>query len=221
MDGDLHGGSALSNFVRSRLRAAVTSVAALAFLGLLALPGSALAVSSIMASCPTQPTSTPFAQWGDANNYYLAPGGSFEGAADQAGWTLSGASLTSGNEPFFVNDSGDSQSLSIAGGGSATSPYFCVDNTMASLRFFARQAEAGGDLQVQALVQTGNGVDTVPLADLADGSVPSWAPTQPIVGDTSGLADGQKLMVALQFSVPDSAASWQIDDLYVDPYRSG
>jgi hypothetical protein len=221
MDGDLHGGSALSTFVRSRVCAAVTSVAGLAFLGMLALPGNAFAVSSIMASCPTHPVSTPFAQWGDANDYYLAPGGSFEGTADQVGWTLSGASLTSGNEPFFVNGSGDGQSLTIAGGGSATSPYFCVDNTMSSLRFLAEQVAAGGDLRVQALVQTANGVDTVPLADLADGSLPSWAPTQPIVGDTSGLPDGQRLMVALQLSVPDSSASWQIDDLYVDPYRSG
>lgn len=208
------------SLVRSRVRVAVP-IAALAFLGSLAVPGGAFASNSILASCPTQQVSTPFSQWGDTNSYYLAPGGSFEGTADQVGWTLSNATLTSGNEPFFVNGSGDSQSLTIAGGGSATSPYFCVDNTMASLRFFAQQATAGGDLQVQALVQTANGVQTVSLADLADGSTPAWAPTQPIVGDTSGLPDGQKLSVALQFSVVASAASWQIDDVYVDPYRSG
>jgi hypothetical protein len=190
-------------------------------LGLLAVPAGAFASSSISASCPIPPLSTPFAQWGDANSYYLAPGGSFEGTADHVGWTLSGATLTSGNEPFFVNGSGDSQSLTIAGGGTATSPYFCVDNTMASLRFFAKQAAVGSDLQVQALVQMGGGVQTVSVGDLADGSMPSWAPTQPIVGDTSGLPDGQMLNVALRFSVPASAASWQVDDLFVDPYRSG
>ncbi len=211
----------MSAFVRSRLRAAVTCIAAVACLGLFVAPGVAFASNSILATCPAQPVSTPFSQWGDTNSYYLAPGGSFEGTADQVGWTLSGATLTPGNEPFYVNDPGDSQSLTIAGGGSATSPYFCVDNTMASLRFFAQQATAGGDLLVQALVQTNNGVQTVSLADLADGSVPSWAPTQPIVGDTSGLADGQTLQVALQFSVPASSAAWQIDDVYVDPWRSG
>ena len=42
-----------------------------------------------------------------------------------------------------MNGSGDGQSLTIAGGGSATSPYFCVDNTMTSLRFFAQQVGAG------------------------------------------------------------------------------
>jgi hypothetical protein len=51
--------------------------------------------------------------------------------------------------------------------------------------------------------------------------MPSWGPTDPITGDTSGLPDGQTLMVALQFSVRVAAASWQIDDVYVDPWRSG
>jgi hypothetical protein len=210
----------LSSLVRSRLRVAPL-IAALAFLGSLVVPAGAFASNSIRATCQTPPISTPFSQWGDNNDYFLAPGGSFEGTADQVGWTLSNATLTSGNEPFLVNDPGDSQSLTIAGGGSATSPFFCVDNTMSSLRFFAQQVSAGAGLRAQALVQTSNGVNTVPLAHLLDGSTPNWAPSDPVVADTSGLADGQTLMVALQFTVGASAASWQIDDIYVDPYRSG
>jgi hypothetical protein len=217
----LHGGIALFSLIRPRLRNTACRVAALACLGLFVAPAVASASSSTLATCQTPAVSTPFSQWGDTNSYYLAPGGSFEGTADQVGWTLSGASLTAGNESFYVDGSGDAQSLTIDGGGSATSPYFCVDNTMASLRFFAQQVTSGGDLQLQALVQTGNGVQTVSLGDLADGSVSSWAPTQPIVGDTSGLSDGQTVQVALQFSVPASSAAWQIDDVYVDPWRSG
>jgi hypothetical protein len=196
-------------------------IAALAVLGSLAVPGGAFASNSLLATCQTPPVSTPFSQWGDNNDYFLAPGGSFEGTADQVDWTLSNATLTSGNEPFLVNDSGDSQSLTIAGGGSATSPYFCVDNTMSSLRFFAQQVSAGGGLRVQALVQTSGGVTTEPLARLFDGSMPAWAPTDPIATDFSGLADGQTLTVALRFAVRSSSASWQIDDVHVDPYRSG
>ena len=205
----------MSLLVHTRPRVAVSRAAVLAVLGLIAAPGAAFA------SCPPQPVSTPFSQWGDTNSYFPLPGGSFEGTADQVGWSLSGASLTPGNEPFLVNESGDGQSLSIAGGGSATSPFFCVDNTMASLRFFAQQASRGAHLRVRALMQTANGVTTGLVADLADGSMSSWAPTQTITGDTSGLSEGQTVMVALKFSVPASAASWQIDDIYVDPYRSG
>ena len=205
----------MSTFVRSRVRVVARRVMALACLGLFAAPGVAFAL------CPAQAVSTPFSHWGDANRYFPLPGGSFEGSAGQLGWTLSGASLTSGNERFFVNGSGDRQSLSIAGGGSATSPFFCVDNTMRSLRFFAQQAAAGGDLRVQALVQTRGGVRAVPLADLADRSMPSWAPTQPITDGAAALAHRRSLRAALRFSVPASAASWQIDDVYVDPWRSG
>jgi hypothetical protein len=210
-----HGGSALSTLVRSRLRVVAVRIAALAFLGLFVAPAVALA------SCPASPVSSPFAQWGDSNNYFQIPGGSFEGTADEVGWSLSGATLTSGNEPFSVNGSDDSQSLTITGGGSATSPYFCVDNTMTSLRFFAQQVSAGAGLRVRALVQAPDGVTTVPVARLFDGSMSSWAPTDPITGDTSGLSDDQTLNVALQFTVRSSSASWQIDDVYVDPYRSG
>lgn len=206
------------SLVRLRLRAVrrVTALAVLAVLGVLAAPGIALA------SCPAQPVSTPFSQWGDNNSYFLIPGGSFEGTADQLGWNLSNASLTQGNEQFYVNGSGDGQSLTISGGGSATSPFFCVDNTMGSLRFFAQEASSGGGLRVQALVQNSDGsVTTVPIAHLYDGSMSTWAPTDAIVGNTSGLADGQTLSVALEFTVRNPAASWQVDDVYVDPYRSG
>ena len=34
-------------------------------------------------SCVPQPTSKPFARWGDQRNYMLAPGGSFELGAPQ------------------------------------------------------------------------------------------------------------------------------------------
>jgi len=177
--------------------------------------------AAAFAACPAQPVSTPFSQWGDSSNYFLVPGGSFEGSADQVGWTLSNANLTAGNEPFYVNGSGDQQSLTINAGGSATSPFFCVDNSMPDLRLFAAQLNAGSDLRIEALVQTPSGVSTYPVGDLADGSVPSWAPTSPITGNTASIPDGTTLQVALRFDVPADAGAWQIDDVYVDPYRAG
>ncbi len=198
-----------------RVLKAVRRIGGVAALVFLASTGTALA------ACPPQPVSTPFSQWGDSANYFLAPGGSFEGTADQVGWSLSNASLTSGNEPFNVNASGDTQSLTVTAGGSATSPYFCVDNTMSAMRFFAQQVTTGGDLKVEAVVQTPRGTRTVPLSDLADGSMTAWGPTQSIPGDTSSMQDGESIMVALRFEVPAPAGSWQIDDVYVDPYRAG
>ncbi len=204
----------MPSVIHSRITTAICRIATLTCLSVFAGAGIA------SASCPAQPASNPFSQWGDSNDYFLVPGGTFEGTPDQVGWTLSGASLTAGNEPFNVNDSGDSQSVTIDSGGSATSPYFCVDNTMSGLRFFAQQVSGGSDLNVDALVQVRDGTRTVALADLADGSMSAWAPTDQITHDTSRLRD-RTVMVALQFTVPASSGSWQLDDVYVDPYRSG
>jgi hypothetical protein len=198
-----------------RVRSALLRIAALTTCLVFAGAGAAFA------SCPAQSVGTPFSQWNDPNSYYLVPGGSFEGSVDDVGWSLDNASLSSGNEPFQVNSSSDIQSLTIQGGGSATSPYFCVDNTMTSLRFFGQQVDSGSDLQVDALVQKGHGVTDVPLADLADRSMPSWAPTDPIDGGSGSLSGARSIEVALRFTAPSSTGSWQVDDIYVDPYRSG
>ena len=192
-----------------RARSTIRRITALTCFAVLASAGTAFA------ACPAQPVATPFGQWGDANSYFLVPGGSFEGPSDDVGWSLDNASVTSGNESF------DSQSLRIDSGGSATSPYFCVDNTMSSLRFFAQQLDGGSDLHVDALVQRRYRVVVVPLVDLADGSMPAWAPTDPIDGGAGALADARTISVALRFTAPSATGSWQIDDIFVDPYRSG
>jgi hypothetical protein len=201
--------------IHPRIRKAIRRIATLTCLGVLASAGTAAA------ACPAPTVSTPFSQWGDSANYFLVPGGSFEGTPDQVGWTLSGATLTAGNEPFDVTGNDDQQSVTINAGGSAVSPYFCVDNTMTSLRLLARQITGGNDLRIAALVQTANGVTSYHLGSLTDGSMPSWGPSAPIAGDTSSLSDGSTIMVALRFRVPPGAGSWQIDDVFVDPYRAG
>lgn len=205
----------LSLVIHPRVRKAAARIVVATGLAVFAGTGAALA------SCTTPPVSTPFSQWGDTSSYFAAPGGSFEGTADEVGWTLSGASLSAGNEPFDAGDPAGTQSLTIGAGGSATSPYFCVDNTMPDLRFFAQQLAPGGDLNVEALVQGSDGVTPVAVGDLADGTMSSWAPTPPLAGNSGSLPDGRTVQVALRFSVPAGSASWQMDDVYIDPYRAG
>lgn len=190
-------------------------LAALTCLGLFASAGAALA-----APCAPQTAASPFAQFGDNNSYFLAPGGSFEGTAAQVGWSLSGASLTAGNESFDVNSAGDDQSLTIGAGGSATSPTVCLDKTMPYFRFFALQVTSGSDLKVQ--VKLGNASSrslTLTVKELADGSMPAWAPVAPVFLVSGLLPKGISIPGALRFVVPGSTGSWQIDDVYVDPYR--
>ncbi|HYZ81198.1 MAG TPA: hypothetical protein VE571_08020 [Solirubrobacteraceae bacterium] len=200
--------------IHPRVRKTIGRIAALACVAVFVSSGAALG-----AQCPTQTTKPQFARWGDTAAYFLVPGGSFEGTPAQVGWTLSGATLTSGNEPFHINSAADSQSLLVDGGGSATSPALCVDSTMSSLRFFARQTGAGSDLQVQGIVQTPRGSFSYTVADLRGGARSAWTPVQVNV-PTSRIPWGMSVAAAVRFVVPGSG-SWQMDDVYLDPYRAG
>jgi hypothetical protein len=200
--------------IHPRVRKTIGRIAALTCAAVFVSSGAAFA-----AQCPTQSVKQKFSKWGDSSNYFLVPGGSFEGTPADVGWTLSGATLTAGNEPFHINGATDDQSLLINDGGSATSPAFCVDSTMSSFRFFVRETTPGSDLKIQGVVQTPRAPLSMILADLPDGSLPVWTPVQVTVA-TNRIPKGFSIAAAMRFVVPGSG-SWQIDDVYVDPYRAG
>ncbi|HET8980492.1 MAG TPA: hypothetical protein VFN87_20235 [Solirubrobacteraceae bacterium] len=201
--------------IHPRVRKTVGRIAATTCVALFASTGAALA------ACPPQPVSTPFSSWGDASSYFMVPGGSFEGTADQVGWSLSDASLTTGNAPDTAAGASGDQSLTIAAGGSATSPAFCFDSAMPYLRFFARQTEPGSDLLVEGLVGFRWRTLRIPVAAVADGSMPAWAPVQQIALPVRLLPAWARISVQLRFAVPGDHGAWQVDDVYVDPFRAG
>jgi len=85
--------------------------------------------------------------FGDQRQYFLAPGGDFEGTP--MGWELDGgARIAAGNEPFDVLGSG-AGSLQLPAGSSATSPAFCVDLNYPTFRFLAVQQQLAADAGLQ------------------------------------------------------------------------
>jgi hypothetical protein len=204
----------MSTFLLYSVRRMATRVAVLTCVGLGAVTGVAAA-----ASCPAQASGTPFAAWGDDSGYFLAPGGSFEGSAAALGWSLDHAAVTSGNEPFGIGASaGDAHSLTIGAGGSASSPALCLDRSMPYFQFFARQVVPGSDLKVEIQAAHSHW-PALTLADLPDGSMPGWAPVGRIILPGGMIPRGLSFHAALRFVVPGASGSWQIDDVYVDPYR--
>ena len=83
----------------------------------------------------------------------LAPDGGFE--AGGQGWYLSGgAKVVAGNESFYLNDAGDSGSLSLPAGSSAVSPPVCMAIDTPSFRFVARNSgDPSSHLRVEADLQ--------------------------------------------------------------------
>jgi hypothetical protein len=167
--------------------------------------------------CTTGVVETPFKRWLDPLGYSLIPGGSFEDGA--SGWALGTAKVATGNESFYVHNRSDSRSLSIPSGGSVTTPTVCVGIDKPFLRFFARSS--GGllsTLKVEVQFETAGGaVLTLPMGVALPGG---WAPTLPlpVIANLLPLLPGNQTPVRFRFT-PVGAASWSIDDVYVDPRR--
>lgn len=161
-----------------------------------------------------------FAPWGDSSYYASLFNGGFEGGG--TGWYLSGgARVVSGNEPFLVGDENDSHSLLLPEGSSAYSGTVCFALGDWHLRFFAKNVGSRtGSLRVQVVVPSlVGGLLTVLDGGTVSGSG-TWAPSPrmelALCNVTSLL--GTKA-VAFRFTPVGVGASYQLDDVYLDPWK--
>jgi hypothetical protein len=186
-------------------------------LALMCAPGSASA-ASLLSPCSGQSASQPFAQFLDPFSYVLAPNGGLESGS--TGWTLQGATVVSGNEPFLATGS---HSLRLTGGQSATSPAMCVGITHPTVRFFVQnKGLLLATLKVDAIYTDNSGLlRTLPMG-LATG-LGGWQPTLPMLalGDlVNPLLSGGNATVRFRFT-PVLGGDWRVDDVYVDPWMRG
>ena len=195
-------------FLRLSALAALVSLAALA--------GVVQPARAGLLGCDGQPVVQPFTPWLDPLSYPLTTNGSLESTT---GWTLTGgAKLVSGNEPWNVNAAGDSHSLSLPSGSSATSPASCVTLLHPDLRFFAvNSGSALSTLEVDAITTVLGLKVTTPVAVLLAGG--SWQPTLPLpfLDGVLSLTQGT---VQFRFTPLGAGSGWRIDDIYVDPFKS-
>jgi hypothetical protein len=159
--------------------------------------------------------------WLDPASYVLAPGGSFEASS---AWQLTGgARAVDGNEAFHVHSLADSHSLALPDGSSAASPRICVGLEHPTLRLFARNTGSIlSTLRIEVLFKDVFGVTrSLPVGILAGG--PRWQPTPQIVFFANAIGSIQELdgytVVAFRFTPQGRGGAWQIDDVYVDPFR--
>jgi len=171
-------------------------------------------------SCDVEVLEKPFARWLDPLTYHIVPGGTFEQGA--AGWSLSNANVVSGNETFYVHGAGESKSLSLPRGSSATTPTMCARLDKPVMRFFAKSS--GGllslsTLYVDVLFETAGGqVASLPAGVVLPNT--KWQPTLPlpVLASLLPLLPGQATPVQFRFR-PVGSATWTIDDVYFDPGR--
>jgi hypothetical protein len=198
-----------------------TIAAVLAALGLLAAVPSAqaAAATALATSCtPQKASARPFTPWNDLAYYTLVSGGDAEGAL--SGWTLDGARVVEGNEPFKVGRSTDHRSIALTGGASVTTAPICIDSTYPWFRFFARNT-SGHAAQLKVDIFYTDTLGRVRNAGTGDYSTAdgAWVPTGSLgIGIAwQAIPAGSSLPVTFRFTAVGTA-SWLVDDVYVDPF---
>lgn len=166
------------------------------------------------------PSSTKaFFQFGDSANYSRLLNGGFESGS--TGWVLSGgARVVSGNESYYLSGNrSDSHSLSLPAGSSAYSGTVCFALGDWHLRFMMKRLSSSGGMHVQVIVPgLLGGLLTVLDGGTVSGSG-SWAPSPRMALLLSNVTSliGTKA-VAFKFT-PVNGGSYQIDDVYLDPWK--
>ncbi len=167
-------------------------------------------------SCPVNTFEQPFVRWLDPLPYTLVPDGTLERGGN--GWGLSGAKVASGNETFYVHAAGESKSLSLPPGSTATTPVMCAGIDKPVLRFFAKSsASLLSSLAVDVIFETASGqVVSLPVGVVLPTS--QWQPTLPLVVNAAllPLLPGSQTPVQFRFR-PVGGATWSMDDVYLDP----
>lgn len=205
-----------------KVRGGVVGMIATVALVFSAAPAQAGVITDGADCGASPPLLQAFLPWADVSNYGLAPDGGLEGGG--TGWSLSGgAAVASGNETNYVHALGDHSLLAMPAGSSATTAPTCVGLEYPTIRFFTRASglRLGSTMLVEVLFDDAltGATRSLPIGVALPSS--GWQPTLPMAMLVSTLgALTQNGMVAVEYRfTPVGAASWQLDDLYVDPWR--
>ena len=161
----------------------------------------------------------PFAPQ-DMNFYTLLPGGSFESGT--VPWSLSGgAKIVAGNETSYLHSRSDSRSLYLPAGGSAVTPTTCFALGDWHTRFMLRNVGSStGAVDVQVIVPSLLGG----LLTVLDGGTVkaggTWTPSprvELLLSNVTSLIGTRA--VAFRFTAVGRGAAYQLDDVYLDPWK--
>jgi len=195
--------------------ARIWRIAMLGMLGFaLCVPAANASLLGLNNNCGT--ASQPFAQFGDYRSYTFGTNGGLESGA--TGWTLSGSRVVPGNEAYFVHSTSDKSSLSLPDGSTALSPQMCMGTTSTVLRFFMKRNTAAGSLHVQVVLRNVLGAVVGILDWTTTPGSSSWAPGPSVLNLDSLL--GLVGVSSIQLKLTAQGGSFQVDDVYVDPWAS-
>jgi hypothetical protein len=201
------------------MRQLMVSLAVCAALGSAAAAFAGPAAAAAQGACDT---TKAFAQFGDGADYALFVNGGFEDGT--GGFQATGAAqIVAGNESFGLRGAADRFSLQLAGGDSATFRAGCLSRVYPSLRFVARSVGAPtGSLRVEVEYNEAKGVRRrVSVGTLDAAAYGDWSPTPVLtfLDPTQSFRDQAHGSFTLILTPSGAGSLWQVDDLFVDPFR--
>jgi hypothetical protein len=193
-----------------------------ALLMAVAFAATATVPTALAANCPPPPTaSTAFSAYGDLNSYVLANDGSFDPVASSSKnspWSLShGASIVADGNPVNLAQGSTNSALSLPAGSSALSGCTTAPQITSIVRFFVKNTGNPADhLHVEIVVNGGkNGV--LDGGTITAGS--TWAPTNPILLPWANPLKGA-VQLQVRLTPVEADASFEVDDVFIDPFCS-
>lgn len=171
---------------------------------------------AVAGTCPSRTTTTPFTAWGDSNAYFVVPGATFEGSH---GWSFNGSiSVVADQEPWKINGSGHSKALNMPAYTTAVAPNMCIASNEDSLRLFYKDPGvrgAGLQIKVEAwnTSSTGRSILTYGIGSNSAG----WKLSPRIELPNKRDAAGEQ-MVTITITPVNTAATWRVDDVMLDPW---
>jgi hypothetical protein len=181
-----------------------------------ALLGVASPAMASLAPCQFGSVAPVFSPWADPSSYTLVKGAGFESGA--SGWSWGGgANIVAGDDGNLPASRG-SHVVQIPGGGTARSPWACVDMTSPTLRFLVKRVSGSGSLVVKGQISGPSGISLTTFAVMSGSG--TWQPS-PIVlfpAVFTSLLSPTGLSAQFQFTA-DAGTTFRIDDVYLDPYK--
>jgi hypothetical protein len=190
--------------------------------GLVAAPS---AQASFMASrstdCVSLGASSPVFKTalGDPFDYSLSPGGNFESGGQE--WTLTGgAAVVGAGSTFKAGGTVNAGSLQMPPGAIAISPRFCAGWDEPTMRMFARTvAGSSGTLTLLVFYTDEDGnLRNATVGFMSPGLYKSWR-ASPITPFAMAVPMGNYRTAVQLAIIAGKGTTWQIDDVYIDPYR--
>lgn len=191
------------------------------------LPGVLAAIAAPAASAWTASNALPcaprteaqvFRPWGDTSTWFLGPNGSFSSSLSTTWATVGVVDTPAENEPWNVSGASTARSVRLAPGAQIWMRPICVTATEDRIRAFVkRPGIIASSLKMVAVSWNPRTLRYLETPIWISGTAPGWTPT-PVVQMTDFTNSTGTQLLGVYF-VNEGLGSWQIDDVYVDPFK--